>query len=72
MINVPNQLIFPLYDSLFKDIEWINKEKPQHVVHNNYKFQYFFIIAKLYDELNLEPNNNSHKIMMMMMIFLII
>ncbi|KAL0446760.1 UNVERIFIED_CONTAM: protein BCCIP [Sesamum latifolium] len=48
VVNLPPQLLPPLYDALFDEIEWATEDEPTVELQNFFRFKYYLIMSKIY------------------------
>ncbi|KZV54373.1 hypothetical protein F511_03628 [Dorcoceras hygrometricum] len=56
VINLPSQLLPPLYDALFDEIEWATEDEPTEELRNSFRFKMFIVISKIYKHKNADQN----------------
>ncbi|KAG8382740.1 hypothetical protein BUALT_Bualt05G0108700 [Buddleja alternifolia] len=52
VVNLPPQLLPPLYDGLFDEIEWATEDEPTQELQRSFRFKFYLIISKLYKHKN--------------------
>ncbi|CAN0842479.1 Protein BCCIP homolog [Linum grandiflorum] len=48
VVNLPPQLLPPLYDALFDEISWAMEDEPTEQLRNSFRFKTYLIISKMY------------------------
>ncbi|CAI9785457.1 unnamed protein product [Fraxinus pennsylvanica] len=48
VVNLPPQLLPPLYDSLFDEVSWATEDEPTEELRNSFRFKFYLIISKIY------------------------
>ncbi|GAA0165262.1 hypothetical protein LIER_20708 [Lithospermum erythrorhizon] len=48
VVNLPPQLLPPLYDSLFDEISWATEDEPTDELRNTFRFKHYLVISKIY------------------------
>ncbi|CAN6476238.1 unnamed protein product [Victoria cruziana] len=48
MINLPIELLPPLYDALFDEISWATEDEPTEELRNSFCFKYYLIVTRFY------------------------
>ncbi|GFP83531.1 protein bccip homolog [Phtheirospermum japonicum] len=61
VVNLPPQLLPPLYDGLFDEIEWATEDEPTKELQNSFRFKYYLIISKIYKHKNAHQNKGTTK-----------
>ncbi|KAL3644710.1 hypothetical protein CASFOL_009890 [Castilleja foliolosa] len=61
VVNLPPQLLPPLYDGLFDEVEWATKDEPTKELQNSFRFKYYLIISKIYKHKNAHQNKGTTK-----------
>ncbi|KAI3696276.1 hypothetical protein L1987_79288 [Smallanthus sonchifolius] len=52
VVNLPPQLLPPLYDGLFDEISWATEDEPTEELRRSFGFKYYLIISKMYKHKN--------------------
>lgn len=52
VVNLPPQLLPPLYDALFDEVEWATEDEPTEELRRSFCFKYYLIISKIYKHKN--------------------
>ncbi|XP_011070607.1 protein BCCIP homolog [Sesamum indicum] len=52
VVNLPPQLLPPLYDALFDEIEWATEDEPTVELQNFFRFKFYLIMSKIYKHKN--------------------
>ncbi|CAN6470606.1 unnamed protein product [Victoria cruziana] len=48
MINLPAELLPPLYDALFDEISWATEDEPTEKLRKSFCFKYYLIVTRFY------------------------
>ncbi|KAI3730663.1 hypothetical protein L1987_61835 [Smallanthus sonchifolius] len=48
VVNLPPQLLPPLYDGLFDEISWATEDEPTEELRKSFCFKYYLLISKVY------------------------
>ncbi|GAA0170106.1 hypothetical protein LIER_24444 [Lithospermum erythrorhizon] len=48
VVNLPPQLLPPLYDSLFDEVSWATEDEPTDELRNYYRFKHYLVISKVH------------------------
>ncbi|RDX84118.1 Protein BCCIP-like protein, partial [Mucuna pruriens] len=65
MVNLPPQLLPPLYDALFDEVSWATEDEPTEELRNSFKFKHYIILTKIYVknvEQKRKPSNDSDEV----------
>ncbi|XP_021896380.1 protein BCCIP homolog [Carica papaya] len=57
VLNLPPQLLPPIYDGLFDEISWATEDEPTEELRNSFCFKYYILVSKIYKL----KNENSKK-----------
>ncbi|KAK7334689.1 hypothetical protein VNO80_26450 [Phaseolus coccineus] len=65
MVNLPPQLLPPLYGALFDEVLWATEDEPTEELRKSFKFKHYIILSKIYVLKNAEQktkrNNDSEE-----------
>ncbi|KAL3635965.1 hypothetical protein CASFOL_020512 [Castilleja foliolosa] len=61
VVNLPPQLLPPLYDGLFDEVEWATEDEPTKELQNYFRFKYYLIVSKIYKHKNAHQNKGTTK-----------
>ncbi|XP_073142312.1 protein BCCIP homolog [Henckelia pumila] len=61
VVNLPSQLLPPLYDALFDEIEWATEDEPTQELRKSFRFKMYIIISKIYKHKNADQNKGKDK-----------
>ncbi|KAL6566337.1 hypothetical protein OROGR_001952 [Orobanche gracilis] len=61
VVNLPPQLLPPLYDALFDEVEWATEDEPTEELQNSFRFKYYLIMSKVYKHKNASQNKGTTK-----------
>ncbi|KAL3838050.1 hypothetical protein ACJIZ3_022641 [Penstemon smallii] len=59
VVNLPPQLLPPMYDGLFDEVEWATEDEPTEELRNSFRFKYYLIITKIYKHKNADQIKNG-------------
>ncbi|CAA3013613.1 protein BCCIP homolog [Olea europaea var. sylvestris] len=48
VVNLPPQLLPPLYDALFDEVSWATEDEPTKELQNSFRIKFYLIISKIY------------------------
>ncbi|KAM0015046.1 putative BCP1 family protein [Helianthus debilis subsp. tardiflorus] len=48
VVNLPPQLLPPLYDGLFDEITWATEDEPTEELRKSFRFKYYLLVSKVY------------------------
>ncbi|CAM6093398.1 unnamed protein product [Calypogeia fissa] len=51
LINIPMELVPPLYEGLFEEILWATEDEPTEELQNSFKFKHYLVLTKVFEEL---------------------
>ncbi|KAK7258463.1 hypothetical protein RIF29_24041 [Crotalaria pallida] len=54
VVNLPPQLLPPLYNALFDEVSWATEDEPTEDLRNSFKFKHYVILSKIYKHKNVE------------------
>ncbi|KAK9091578.1 hypothetical protein Sjap_024755 [Stephania japonica] len=49
VVNLPPQLLPPLYDALFDEVSWATKDEPTEELRESFRFKYYILLTKIYE-----------------------
>ncbi|PQQ20819.1 protein BCCIP homolog [Prunus yedoensis var. nudiflora] len=52
VMNLPPQLLPPLYDALFDEVSWATEDEPTEELCNFFRFKFYIIVSKVYKHKN--------------------
>ncbi|XP_071687244.1 protein BCCIP homolog [Rutidosis leptorrhynchoides] len=52
VVNLPPQLLPPLYDGLFDEISWATEDEPTKELRKSFCFKYYIMVSKIYKRKN--------------------
>ncbi|XP_051148411.1 protein BCCIP homolog [Andrographis paniculata] len=61
VVNLPPQLLPPLYDGLFDEVEWATEDEPTEELRNSFCFKFYLIICTIYKHKNADQIKGSNK-----------
>lgn len=59
VVNLPLQLLPPLYDALFDEVSWATEDEPTEELRNSFCFKYYLIISRIYKHKNADQEKRS-------------
>ncbi|WCJ33461.1 CDK inhibitor P21 binding protein [Euphorbia peplus] len=67
VVNLPPQLLPPLYDALFDEISWATEDEPTEELRKSFRFKSYLFISRIYkhknaDQKNKQISNNEEEI----------
>ncbi|XP_059649533.1 protein BCCIP homolog [Cornus florida] len=48
VVNLPPQLLPPLYDALFDEVSWATEDEPTKELQNSFCFRFYLLVSKIY------------------------
>ncbi|KAK3016928.1 hypothetical protein RJ639_006917, partial [Escallonia herrerae] len=48
VVNLPPQLLPPMYDALFDEVSWATEDEPTEELRNSFCFKYYLLISRIY------------------------
>ncbi|KAK3023981.1 hypothetical protein RJ639_042871 [Escallonia herrerae] len=48
VVNLPPQLLPPMYDALFDEVLWATEDEPTEELRNSFCFKYYLLISRIY------------------------
>ncbi|KAH6805556.1 CDK inhibitor P21 binding protein [Perilla frutescens var. frutescens] len=61
VVNLPPQLLPPLYDGLFDEVEWATEDEPTDELRSSFRFKFYLIISKIYKHKNADRDRGTIK-----------
>ncbi|XP_047974495.1 protein BCCIP homolog isoform X1 [Salvia hispanica] len=61
VVNLPPQLLPPLYDGLFDEVGWATEDEPTKELRSSFRFKFYLIISKIYKHKNADQNRGTLK-----------
>ncbi|KAE8076315.1 hypothetical protein FH972_014977 [Carpinus fangiana] len=52
VVNLPPQLLPPLYDALFDEVSWATEDEPTEDLRNSFRFKFYILVGKIYKHKN--------------------
>ncbi|KAK9115253.1 hypothetical protein Syun_022050 [Stephania yunnanensis] len=49
VVNLPPQLLPPLYDALFDEVSWAIEDEPTEELRESFRFKYYILLTKIYE-----------------------
>ncbi|CAL1375910.1 unnamed protein product [Linum trigynum] len=68
VVNLPPQLLPPLYDALFDEVSWAVEDEPTEELRNSFRFKTYLIVTKIYKhkkangKLGKKPDNEEEPV----------
>ncbi|KAL1819867.1 hypothetical protein ACET3Z_014736 [Daucus carota] len=59
VVNLPPQLLPPLYDALFDEVSWATEDEPTKELRNSFCFKYYLIVGKIYELKKMNKHNRT-------------
>ncbi|KAJ8760641.1 hypothetical protein K2173_015308 [Erythroxylum novogranatense] len=50
VVNLPLQLLPPLYDALFDEVSWATEDEPTEELRKSFRFKHYLLISKVYKQ----------------------
>ncbi|XP_052291324.1 protein BCCIP homolog isoform X4 [Citrus sinensis] len=60
VVNLPPQLLPPLYDALFDEVSWATEDEPTEELRNFFRFKCYLLVSKIYKHKNANQKNNRN------------
>ncbi|KAJ6752472.1 hypothetical protein OIU85_002851 [Salix viminalis] len=57
VVNLPPQLLPPLYDALCDEISWATEDEPTEELRNSFRFNSYVLVSKIYKHKNADKKN---------------
>ncbi|TMW91610.1 hypothetical protein EJD97_014100 [Solanum chilense] len=57
VLNLPPQLLPPLYDALFDEVSWATEDEPTEELRSSFCFKFYLVISKIYKHKNADKQN---------------
>ncbi|KAA8532554.1 hypothetical protein F0562_032630 [Nyssa sinensis] len=52
VVNLPPQLLPPLYDALFDEVSWATEDEPTEELRNSFCFKFYLLVSRIYKHKN--------------------
>ncbi|GLT24849.1 hypothetical protein SLA2020_000170 [Shorea laevis] len=59
VVNLPPQLLPPLYDALFDEVSWAKEDEPTEELRNSFCFKFYLLVSKVYKLKNVNQRKKS-------------
>ncbi|KAM7463424.1 hypothetical protein LguiA_031545 [Lonicera macranthoides] len=59
MVNLPPQLLPPLYDALFDEISWATEDEPTEELRQSFCFKFYLLVTKIYKHKNADQKKEA-------------
>ncbi|PPD79966.1 hypothetical protein GOBAR_DD23117 [Gossypium barbadense] len=59
VVNLPPELLPPLYDALFDEISWATEDEPTEELRNCFRFKFYVVVSKFYKHKNANQKRSS-------------
>ncbi|KAL5760989.1 hypothetical protein ACOSQ2_019827 [Xanthoceras sorbifolium] len=60
VVNLPPQLLPPLYDALFDEVSWATEDEPTEELRNSFCFKFYLLVSKIYKLKNTNQKQNAN------------
>ncbi|GFY96392.1 CDK inhibitor P21 binding protein [Actinidia rufa] len=60
VVNLPPQLLPPLYDALFSEVSWATKDEPTAELRKSFCFKYSLLVTRIYEHKNAYQKEGEH------------
>ncbi|CAK7357361.1 unnamed protein product [Dovyalis caffra] len=57
VVNLPPQLLPPLYDALFDEVSWAIEDEPTKELRNSFRFKSYLLVSKIYKHKNADKKS---------------
>nr|GMD09469.1 protein BCCIP homolog [Ipomoea batatas] len=61
VVNLPPQLLPPLYDGLFDEISWATEDEPTEELRKSFCFKFYLVVSKIYKHKNADKKTLPSK-----------
>ncbi|XP_010264936.1 PREDICTED: protein BCCIP homolog isoform X2 [Nelumbo nucifera] len=61
VVNLPPQLLPPLYDALFDEVSWATEDEPTVDLRNSFRFKFYLLITKIYKHKNIGQQKHASR-----------
>ncbi|KAF5175211.1 Bccip-like protein [Thalictrum thalictroides] len=61
VVNLPPQLLPPLYDALFNEVSWATEDEPTEELRKSFRFKSYLIATKIYKHKNADQHKKTSK-----------
>nr|GLL32898.1 protein BCCIP homolog [Ipomoea trifida] len=61
VVNLPPQLLPPLYDGLFDEISWATEDEPTEELRKSFCFKFYLVVSKIYKHKNADKKTIPSK-----------
>ncbi|KAF9613774.1 hypothetical protein IFM89_011498 [Coptis chinensis] len=59
VVNLPPQLLPPLFDGLFDEVSWGTEDEPTKELQESFRFRYYILATKVYKHKNIDQKGTS-------------
>ncbi|XP_077237940.1 CDK inhibitor P21 binding protein isoform X2 [Tasmannia lanceolata] len=59
VVNLPPQLLPPLYDALFDEVLWATEDEPTQELQDSFRFKFYLLVTKIYERKSDQRNGTS-------------
>ncbi|PSR88146.1 Protein BCCIP like [Actinidia chinensis var. chinensis] len=60
VVNLPPQLLPPLYDALFDEVSWATEDEPTAELRKSFCFKYYLLVTRIYEHKNPCQKEGGH------------
>ncbi|KAJ4968155.1 hypothetical protein NE237_014856 [Protea cynaroides] len=60
VVNLPPQLLPPLYDALFDEVSWAIEDEPTEELRDSFRFKYYLVLTRIYKSANKQKGTSRH------------
>ncbi|XP_043721280.1 protein BCCIP homolog [Telopea speciosissima] len=61
VVNLPPQLLPPLYDALFDEVSWATEDEPTEELQDSFRFKFYLVLTKIYKHKNANQQKGTSK-----------
>ncbi|GAY58948.1 hypothetical protein CUMW_190780 [Citrus unshiu] len=61
VVNLPPQLLPPLYDALFDEVSWATEDEPTEELRNFFRFKCYLLVSKIYKLKHKNANQKNNR-----------
>ncbi|XP_074372621.1 protein BCCIP homolog isoform X1 [Apium graveolens] len=59
VVNLPTQLLPPLYDALFDEVSWATEDEPTKELRSSFCFKYYLFVSKIYEHKKIKNKHDG-------------
>ncbi|XP_043707732.1 protein BCCIP homolog isoform X2 [Telopea speciosissima] len=60
VVNLPPQLLPPLYDALFDEVSWATEDEPTEELRDSFRFKFYLVLTRIYKSANQQKGTSRH------------